>query len=83
MKFPLTLDALPPAAVAATGSVAQPTHVVDCRYISEHSEFKLIGNDHAETALQNGRGPDQMSGGDAELGADEERRCQCRNRSRK
>ena len=28
-KFSLTFHALPPAAMAATGSVAQPTHVVD------------------------------------------------------
>ena len=51
--------------------------------MSERSEFGLIGNGHAETALQNGCGPDQMSGGDAELGADEERRYQCRDRSGK
>ena len=28
-------------------------------------------NGHAWTALENGCGPEQMSGGDAELGADE------------
>ena len=36
-------------------------------FISERSEFKLIGNDHDRTALQNGCGPEQASGGDAEL----------------
>ena len=42
-------------------------------FISERSEIEHIGNDHAGTALQNGRGPDHMSGGNAELRADEER----------
>ena len=55
-------------------------HVV---FISERSEFELIGNGHGGTAFQSGCGPDHMSGGDAELGADEERRCQCRDRSGK
>ena len=52
-------------------------------FISERSEFEITGNGHVGTALQNGCGPYQMSGGDAELGADEERRCQCRDRSGK
>ena len=41
----------------------------ECRSISERSEFELIGNGHAGTALQNGCGSDQMSGGDAGRGA--------------
>ena len=52
-------------------------------FISERSEVELIGNDHAGTALQNECGPEQMSGGDAKSGADEERRCHRRDRSGK
>ena len=39
--------------------------MVTAVFISERSEIELIGNDHAGTALQNGRGPDQMSDGNA------------------
>ena len=37
-------------------------------FISERSEFELIGNGHDRTALQNRCGLEQMGGGDAELG---------------
>ena len=37
-------------------------------YISERSKFELIGSGYDRTALQNMCSPEQMSGGDAELG---------------
>lgn len=46
------------------------SHVI---FISEHSEMKLIRNNHTGSAPQNGCGLEQLSGGDAELGTDEER----------
>ena len=61
--------------------IARPDCGDDCRFISERSEFEFMGDGHAGTALQNGCGPEQMSGGDAKFGMDEERRCQCRDRS--
>ena len=52
-------------------------------FISERSEFKLIGNGYAGAAFQNGCGPERKSGGDANVETDEERRCRCRDRSGK
>ena len=40
-------------------------------FISERSEFELIGDKYAETVLQNGGGLERMSGG-------ERQRCQSR-----
>ena len=57
--WPVTVDHSPPSAAILV------------IFISERSEFELIGNGHAGTAPQNRCGPDQMSGGDAELGVDE------------
>ena len=54
-----------------TGYHSTARVVISVVFISEHSEFELIGDKYAEAVLQNGGGLERMSGG-------ERQRCQSR-----